>query len=497
MKLVLEGSYARLSKPPLAVFEFLDSYMTLEYSGFFKTKNMKRAKFRRELVHLYDEGKQRFPAGLIYGVSNLIEDELAENLRYYEWAAAHAEGDEQTEAQEMLQLASIELDDRTPHLTFSPHEIAKKAPWLLFNDGDRDYTFQYDAVMTALHQGRGIIKAPTGAGKTNIAAGVMAVVPSVDWLFVAPSIDLVVQAKKRYEKLTGEEGGQIGDGKWDIRRCTFATFQTLNKRIQQRDPEAMALRLIIKGLIVDECHTLPANTFFPTAMFFNKAHVRLGISATPLDRGDRRSVFAVAALGPVCWSISTADLVERGVLSKAHVRMLEVHQVPAMAKTWRGEYGKNVVRSSKRNTAILRLASSCKKPALLFVNQVDHGKAILQKLVRSGITAELVWGDKSVGERQAALKRLDLRVNDVLVSSPVFNQGIDAPEIRTIINAAAGQSVINTLQRMGRGSRRAVGKADYDLWDIYDYDDHTLEKWSRARKRAYEREGHDVELVTP
>lgn len=494
MILTLEGSYARLSKPPIAVQEFIDSYMTLEYSGFFRTKKMKSAKFRTELVHLYDDNRHRFPAGLLYGVLDLINEEMELNAPYYRWAVEHAEGDERIEAQEMLEFANLELDDRSPELVFSPHDLSKKAPWLLSNDGDRDYTFQYDAVMTALHRGRGIIKAPTGAGKTNIAAGLMSAV-DIDWLFIAPSVDLVEQAKERYEKLTGEQGGRIGGGFWDIRRCTFATFQTLHKRIAAKDPEALSLRLFIKGLIVDECHTLPASTFFPTAMYFNKAHLRIGISATPLDRGDRRSVFAVAALGPVCWSIATEELVQRGVLSKAHVRMHELPQLPVGAAGWRGEYGKNVVRSTPRNGALVRIAAKCKKPAILFVNQVKHGQTLLSKLRRAGLNAELVWGDKSVGERRAALRRLELQINDVLVSSPVFNQGIDAPELRTVINGAAGRSVIVTLQRMGRGSRRASGKADFDLWDIYDKDGHTLETWSRERKRAYEREGHDVELV--
>lgn len=262
MRLVVSGPWARLIDAPIAIEEALDEYMTLEYSGFFRTKNMRKPKHKTEYLYLYDANQRRFPAGLLPGALRMLADDLAENRAYYEWAAKYGNGDTLAEAREMLSLLSSSYEDRSEPIHFDPSTLQDKAPWLFTKTSDRDYTFQADAVEAALGEGRGIIKAPTGAGKTNMAAGLFAAV-DVPWLFTAPSIDLVTQAKRRYEQLTGEKGGQIGAGKWDPQRVTFATLHTLAKRRAARTPEWLELRREIRGLVVDECHTLPANTFYP------------------------------------------------------------------------------------------------------------------------------------------------------------------------------------------------------------------------------------------
>jgi len=256
---------------------------------------------------------------------------------------------------------------------------------------------------------------------------------------------------------------------------------------------------------VDECHTLPANTYFSTIQAFRVAKIRLGISATPLDRGDKKSIMAVASLGPVCWKISQRELVRRGVLSKAHIRMVTFEQESLQAQqersgkevntTWKGEYGKNVLRSKPRNKKLIELIGRAAKPCLVFVVEKNHGKLLKTMSTMAGFNTEYVDGDKNSAQRRAAIERLEFGHNDVLVSTPIFKQGVDIPECRSVVIACARRSVIDTLQRLGRGSRRAHGKADYELWDIYDIDGTTLEKWSRERKRAYEQEGHDVELI--
>lgn len=492
MKIKLGNTYARLLDRKLAVEELLEDYLTLVYGSFIKTKRMRKAKYVTETKVFYDDRTGKFPAGLIFGVIKLFRDEWAANGPYYEWAARHAQDDEREDAEELLDLADVEIE-LADGVDFDDEMIAKRAPWTLSVFDGRDYRYQYDAVAAGLSAGRGIIKIPTGGGKTEVACACMATVDE-PWLFVTPSKDLTLQGKARFEKLTGEEAGIIGDGKWDVRRVTFATFQTLNKRRHERTSEWRALTEHVRALFVDECHTLPANTFYPTAMAFKNACVRLGLSATPLDRSDRKSIYAVAALGPVCYKISQPELVERGVLSKANVRMIECTQMPAAAKTWKGHYGENVVRSTKRNNLLTAIAATAHKPAIMFVNEVEHGKDLKRRLTRSGIRSEMVWGNKNTHERKAAIERLETLSTEVLVSSPVFNQGIDIPELRSVIVAGAGRSVIQSLQRMGRGSRRASGKRTFDLWDIYDCDDDVLERWAKDRRRAYEREGHDVSV---
>jgi superfamily II DNA or RNA helicase len=116
-------------------------------------------------------------------------------------------------------------------------------------------------------------------------------------------------------------------------------------------------------------------------------------------------------------------------------------------------------------------------------------------LENAGMRTEFVWGAHETWLRSKILDRLTHDKLDVVVCSSVFQQAIDVPELRAIVNGAGGASVIATLQRLGRGTRRAEGKDSFELWDIVDRGNRWLERHSRERIRAYEGEGYTVETV--
>jgi superfamily II DNA or RNA helicase len=141
------------------------------------------------------------------------------------------------------------------------------------------------------------------------------------------------------------------------------------------------------------------------------------------------------------------------------------------------------------------MAVAATKPALVFVSQVGHGQKLMPALTRAGVRAALVWGEHATDERRAALAKLTGGQLDVIVCSSVFQQAVDIPSLRSVVNAAGGASIVQTLQRIGRGTRVTATKKSFEVWDVLDDGHRWLTKHGKQRRDAYEREGYRVEVV--
>lgn len=96
---------------------------------------------------------------------------------------------------------------------------------------------QVKAVRAAFDQQRGLIDSATNSGKTLIAALILKYANSDGkFLFIAPSANVMNQAKKTFEDITGEEVGTWQGDHVDIKRITCVMAKTLANRL--KDPSA-------------------------------------------------------------------------------------------------------------------------------------------------------------------------------------------------------------------------------------------------------------------
>jgi superfamily II DNA or RNA helicase len=72
------------------------------------------------------------------------------------------------------------------------------------------------------------------------------------------------------------------------------------------------------GLIVDEVHGAAARDRAKVLAGI-KAEYRIGLSATPLKRQDKRNSLVIGLLGPVVYTVEMGELVERGQLADGRV----------------------------------------------------------------------------------------------------------------------------------------------------------------------------------
>ncbi len=358
--------------------------------------------------------------------------------------------------------------------------------------------YQREAVAAAVKHGQGIIQAATGAGKGEILCGIARLLPC-KWLFLVHRAQLADDIADRWEKRFGEPAGRVGDGRWTEGRLTCATLQSLylpmKNPLHPNHARTIALLEGVEGILCDEAHVVAADSYGAIARATKRAFFRIGLSGTPLARGDKRSIFVVGALAGVIYKISAAQLIEEGVLSKPTVRMVSCPQ-ESSAATHQGVYGELIVRSRVRNRLISMMARAAARPGLIFVKEVKHGQQIVAALGKMGLNSEFVWGALDVPTRQTLIKRLVRGELDFLVCSVVFQEGIDIPSLRSVIIAAAGQSVIAALQRIGRGMRAGAGKTTFEVWDLLDGGDKWMTRHAKKRFRAYTAEGHEVQLLS-
>lgn len=104
--------------------------------------------------------------------------------------------------------------------------------------------------------------------------------------------------------------------------------------------------------------------------------------------------------------------------------------------------------------------------ALGFCVTIAHAQFMADRFRAAGIPAVAVWGDSPRDERTAALHDLAEGRVKVVFTVDLFNEGVDAPNVDTLLLLRPTESPTLFLQQLGRGLRRASGKAACTVLDF-------------------------------
>ena len=104
--------------------------------------------------------------------------------------------------------------------------------------------------------------------------------------------------------------------------------------------------------------------------------------------------------------------------------------------------------------------------ALGFCVSIDHARFMARHFSDAGIPAVAVWGDSTPADREAALRDLAKGVVKAVFSVDLFNEGVDVPNVDTVLMLRPTESPVLFLQQLGRGLRTAKGKSYCTVLDF-------------------------------
>jgi superfamily II DNA or RNA helicase len=286
--------------------------------------------------------------------------------------------------------------------------------------------------------------------------------------------------------MLGINVGRYGAGYHDLQTVTVTTINSLKALIANND---------ISGnntVIIDECHHTKSNTIFDN-IFDIPGRFRFAMSGTPLVLDDLSDLKLIGAAGPIIYEVSNEYLIKSAYSAVPVIKFIEIEYPDLMDNDdmkWADVYKQCITDNDYRNDIIIRLARQevNRGPVLIMANWVRHVKNIYIP------EAVYATGSDSKDDIQSKLIRFGSGAVPIMVCSPVFGEGVDIPDISTIIMAGGGKSHIQLLQRVGRGLRR--GMSEYlHVYDFLDFTHNYVAEHSQERYDIYKSEGFTMELI--
>jgi superfamily II DNA or RNA helicase len=361
-----------------------------------------------------------------------------------------------------------------------------------------------DAALSSTFEGmpwpRGVLKIATGGGKTELAVAMYQTI-QMPTVFVVHRKHLVKQAIDRFKKY-GIHAGQIGDSVFDPdpQGITVATIQTLHNVLKQGDMSKINQFIKARQIFFDEAHLCGAkldkgNQFILLSRQFRHAMLRWGLTATPFMRDEYSNQLLMGCTGDIIFEINNDTLIKAGHLTKPKVTIIKMPPVTG-PKAWPECYESAIIMNSNRNNRIISELKKVPTPAIVMVNRISHATALANLAKQQGLFLPVVQGSTSTEVRTQTISNLQSGKTKHIIATTVFDEGMDLPELRSIILAGGGKSRKTMLQRIGRGLRIAKGKHAFALIDFKDTSGYILKHHSKLRREVWVEEGFDIEEVT-
>ncbi len=308
---------------------------------------------------------------------------------------------------------------------------------------------------------RPVLQAPTGFGKTLLAAAIVegALAKQKRVIFTVPALSLVDQTVKAFWDEGIRDVGVIQATNvmtdWS-RPVQVASVQSLQRRPL---PEADVV-------LIDECHRWFNfySKWLTDPAWQNRPFI--GLSATPWTRGLGRY------FDDLIIAATTQDLISEGYLSPFRV-FAPSHPDLTGVRTVAGDYHEgdlsDVMNASTLVADIVDtwLQRAKNRQTLCFAVDRAHAKHLQAKFVEAGVSAGYIDAYTPIDERTEIERQFHSGSIRVVCNVGCLTTGIDW-DVRCIILARPTKSEILFVQIIGRGLRPAEGKEDCLILDHSD-----------------------------
>ena len=323
----------------------------------------------------------------------------------------------------------------------------------------------------------GIIKAPTGSGKTVMFIKILAQF-GFRTLIIVPLDRLMGQCKAELLKYTNLKEKDIG-----IIRGSLVSIK--NKKVvlamvhslaQKEYPDYIKNQFGI--VLYDEVHVLGAETFSRTAPMFNCVY-RFGSSATPRRKDGMAEVFW-SHIGEVISEHGRRD-VNLKVIMLPYRGLDTNHSGLVWAgKLQIGRYYNRLAKSKQRTEFIARM-----------VDKLYHarGRDTLVLSDRINILKD-VYSITTVPEKDKGLftskcKQIEKKI--ILATYGSAGMGVDIPRLTSLILATPRADIEQPVGRL-----RGIVDGQPMVVDLVDVNSTIMKKWARSRLSFYEKVASEI-----
>lgn len=223
-------------------------------------------------------------------------------------------------------------------------------------------------------------------------------------------------------------------------------------------------------IIVDEVHHGPADSYRPIFTQF-KPRILLGLTATP-ERMDGESVAADFG-NRFAAEIRLPEALEEKLLCPFHYFGVADPVSLATDNFWRnGKYdiaelenvytGAHALALQRLDvvvSSLLRFEPDLERVrGIGFCVSVRHAEFMAEKFNEHGIVSAVLLGETATEERIALLNEFRAGQIRFLFSRDVLSEGLDVPDVNTVLFLRPTESLTVFLQQLGRGLRHAPEK---------------------------------------
>lgn len=357
------------------------------------------------------------------------------------------------------------------------------------------HDYQVELVNQAIKHRRGVVFAPTSAGKSFIMVGIIkALPPNTPTIILQNRVGLAEQNYEELKKWGVQNLGRLWGKAVEPNIVTVASVQSVIK-MERALPK-------VRVLIVDEIHDMMSQTPMSVYKKMKGAGVRIAVSATPFKFGEKDKVQkhqVKGYFGPVLkikstdgGILTTSELQQRGILSSSKCKFFPVNNPNIPYDIYIDAVTRGIAENKTFHDMVVSLAHKCSGRTLILVDRIAHGDALNAMLPGS------LWvqGKDTSETRGEVIKQLQKSKKSLvaIATQQIFNTGINV-FVHNLINAAGGQADHQIIQRMGRGLRTADDKCELNYYDfLFNINPYLLEH-SEKRIKILREQGHTVDIM--